>query len=170
MLASWAFSMFTSSLEAVSLRDDVNMLKAQLASISTQLDGLSTAAPALRKGYDKGTLLASQEPFACWRDDLTASTTLYVRKDITSQSLPCFLTSNCMHPEAYQHALKAAWTAAMSCMSGRRCRSVYIWLVVGQREAQINHELLFNHAWQRNLFFSFRFASFLVFSFFLPAH
>ena len=32
------------------------MLKGQLASISAQLDGLSTAAPALRKGYDRASV------------------------------------------------------------------------------------------------------------------
>ena len=37
-------------------RDDVNVLKGQLASISAQLDGLFTAAPALRKGYDRASV------------------------------------------------------------------------------------------------------------------
>ena len=37
-------------------RDDVNTVQAQLASIATQLEGMSTAAPALRKGYDKATV------------------------------------------------------------------------------------------------------------------
>ena len=37
-------------------RDDVNTVQAQLASIATQLEGMSTAAPVLRKGYDKATV------------------------------------------------------------------------------------------------------------------
>ena len=67
-------------------RDDVNTVQAQLASIATQLEGLSTAAPAPRKGYDKATV------------------ELALNRQNRMQSIRRFGLEWCSHSEVRKHA------------------------------------------------------------------